>query len=316
MMGMYLVRKAIDYYQYEGLIGVAAAALRKSLWSVRQRYRQRCWAKIKSRPNLTIALGSLKLTLNPDDTGISCELAVEGTHEPVATQLMLEMIREGMVTVDIGANIGYYALQIALRVGTQGRVIAFEPAPNSYGLLVQNIHQNGLTNVQAYPYAIGSTRKEMDFFLYEQSNWNSFVKHGEPIGRVKVLVVPLDEILPSLINRVDLIRMDIEGHELEAIQGMKNTLRRHQPILCMELHGSFMPLEEVRTLLHELIELGYDIKYAILRSKDEIYWKRLIVPANRIIERISIYQLLHDNRLNKYQENFSLILTPAPGAKA
>jgi hypothetical protein len=62
--------------------------------------------------------------------------------------------------------------------------------------------------------------------------------------------------------------------------------------------------------------LGYDIKYAVLRSKDEIYWKRLIVPANRIIERISIYQLLHDNRLNKYQENFSLILTPAAGAKA
>jgi len=231
------------------------------------------------------------------------------------TQLMLQMVQEGMVTVDVGANIGYYALQIALRAGPNGTVIAFEPAPHTYDLLVHNINQNNLTNIQAYPYAIGSTRKEIDFFLYEQSNWNSFVKHGEPIGRVKVLVVPLDEILPSLINRVDLIRMDIEGYELEAIQGMKNTLRRHQPILCMELHGSFMSLEEIRMLLHELIDLGYDIKCAILRSKDEVYWKRLIVPANRIVEHISIHQFLKDQRVTKYRENFTLILTPTLGGK-
>lgn len=306
---LYMIRKALDYYQHEGLTGVAAASLRRLLWSSREAYRRRYWVRLIKQSNLTIHIGSLKLTLSPNDTGISRELAIEGTHEPVFTQLLLQLVQEGMTVVDIGANIGYYALQIALRVGDQGRVIAFEPAPQTYALLQHNIHQNQLTNIVTMPYAIGAVQEEVEFFLYEQSNWNSFVRHGAPVGKVQVPVYPLDVILPRLATRVDLIRMDIEGYEAHAVRGMQSILHQYHPIICMELHCSLMDPSEVRNLLERLRCLGYEIKYAIQRSKDEVYWGRLLAPRKRLIETISIIDFLNDNRVNFYRENFSLILS-------
>ncbi len=304
-----LIRKALDYYQYEGLTGVAASGLRRLLWSSREAYRTHRWAHLSKQVNLAIPLGSLNLTLDPYDTGISRELAIEGTHEPTFTRLLLQLVQEGMTVVDIGTNIGYYALQIAMRVGKTGQVIAFEPSPRTYNLLQHNIHQNQITNIQALPYAIGAVQEEIEFFLYEQSNWNSFVKHGTPIGKVRVPVYPLDAILPYFAAKVDLIRMDIEGYETQAIHGMENTLNRYRPIICMELHCSFIEYAEIRNLLEGLFCMGYEVKYAIQRSKDEVYWGRLLAPRKRLVETIRLHDLLKDKRVRIYRENFSLILS-------
>lgn len=305
-----LVRKALDYYRYDGVIGVAAATMRRLLWSSREAYRRRRWLRFSKQADLTVCIGSLRLTLDPRDTGISRELAVDGVHEPVFTQLLLQLVQEGMNVVDVGANIGYYALLIAQRVGAMGRVIAFEPAPSAYALLQHNIRQNHLTNIQVLPYAIGAIQDEVEFFLYEQANWNSFVRHGTPIDTVKVPVYPLDIILPRLVDRVDLIRMDIEGYEEQAIQGMESILQQHRPILCLELHCSFMDPEIVKNLLRRLQRLKYEIRYAIQRSKDEVYWGRLMAPRKRIVETICINDFLNDKRFLVYKENFTLILFP------
>lgn len=306
----YLIRKALDYYCYEGLKGLTLSALRRLLWYPREVSRNYLWKRLRSQTELTVQIGSIKLSLDPFDSGISRELAIEGTHEPVFTQLLLQIVQEGMTVVDIGANIGYYALQVAERVGSKGHVIAFEPAPRAYALLRQNIEQNHLNNIHALPYAIGDFRGEMDFFLYEQSNWNSFVKHGTPIGKLSVAVYPLDEILPHLSGRVDLIRMDIEGYEVQAVRGMENTLRRHKPIVCLELHSSFIEPPSAVNLLKTLYDIGYDISYLILRSKDEVFLRRLLAPHEKIVEKTCIDHLLTDKRFSVYRENFSLVLSP------
>jgi FkbM family methyltransferase len=299
-----LWRKAIVYYHHDGMKEVGFAFLRKILWHPRSLYRH--WLQ-SYHPTTRINIEGLELHLNPKDFGLSLELATEGIHEPLFTKLLSKLIRPGMTVVDIGGNIGYYALLESKWVGPSGKVIVFEPAPESFELLKANIQKNKLSNVHAYQLAVGETRQRTVFYLYKQANWNSLVRHAKPDGELLIDVYPLDELLRNE-PRVDLIRMDIEGYECQAINGMKEVLVRHKPIICVELHCALVSTSEVEHFLNTLRQLGYEIRYAIQRIKDEAFWGKLLTCKENAIEQISIEGLLNDERVTECRENFSLVL--------
>src|SRR5437879_13308135 len=83
------------------------------------------------------------LTVLPGDHGISRELAAYRTHEPLASKLLQKFLKPGMNLVDIGSNLGYYALLEARTVGGAGRVIAIEPVAGNFAQLSKNVHANG-----------------------------------------------------------------------------------------------------------------------------------------------------------------------------
>ena len=103
-------------------------------------------------PKITKTVNGYKMNLHLHDKGISKELFTYGKREHLSTDLVLEgkVIKPGDVVLDLGANIGYYALMESMIVGGEGKVYAVEPSPENYKMLKENIELNGFTNIEKY----------------------------------------------------------------------------------------------------------------------------------------------------------------------
>lgn len=224
-----------------------------------------------------------KMYLDLSDPGISTELILAGVHEMRLTELMVSELEPGMKVVDIGANLGYYALLQASIVGDAGHVYAIEPVPKNFDLLRRNIQLNGYKNVTAYCTAISSRSGTADMALTDASNWGTFLDTSssevspyvknkmERLTRevIAVDVVSLDEFLESEgVDCVNLIRMDLEGFELEVLQGMVHTLRNTPPPLKLfiELHNKHFaePRDTVGVALQDLYSVGFVPRAAVV----------------------------------------------------
>jgi FkbM family methyltransferase len=130
--------------------------------------------------------------------------------------------------VDVGAHVGYYTVRMAKRCD---KVIAFEPNPENRAKLQRNVELNRLKNVVIYPYAVGEGRYKSRLYLAYAS---STLLEGYGGGRssVEVDVVPLDEV----VERADVIKLDVEGYEARVIEGAKNVILSQSPVLEIEHH--------------------------------------------------------------------------------
>jgi len=216
-----------------------------------------------------------KCYVRSQDPGISRELAVYHTHEPSATQLFKKYIQEGMYEIDIGSNLGYYALLASKCTGPRGKVIAIEPEPNNFDLLKINVETNRIENVTVLPYAIGDENGTSKFFVTEASNTNSLLQPalGNVMASIHVQVRKLDTLYEELnIPRIDLVRMDIEGGEIIAIKGMSRVLKQYKPMLLIELHCDTAGVDNIKKLLKSLVSYGYTAQYLVDRDRD-FAWK-------------------------------------------
>jgi FkbM family methyltransferase len=129
--------------------------------------------------------------------------------------------------VDVGAHVGYYTIRMSKR---SENVIAFEPNPMNRAKLQKNVELNELENVTIYPYALGEARYKSKLYLADSS---STLLEGYQRGpAVEVDVVPLDEV----IEKADLIKIDVEGYEWKVIQGAEKLILAQRPILEIEHH--------------------------------------------------------------------------------
>jgi FkbM family methyltransferase len=160
-------------------------------------------------------------------------------YEPYMTTLFRQAVRTGTTVLDIGAQFGYFSL-IAAKRGAS--VIAFEPAPSNVALLEKNVRANGLSSkVKIVPSAVGRKDTKANLFVYRDSD-----SHGMyPVPDVPVKdVINLDcvEVDTFLEGQaVDVIKIDIEGHEPFALEGMKKTLQNGKRlVLFAELAPAFL----------------------------------------------------------------------------
>lgn len=197
---------------------------------------------LASRRVWTIGSGPLsgrKLTgLMPDE--ILHVLA--NTMEIRCSSLLADLGMEGTTVVDVGASYGYYALLCARLVGDHGRVYSFEPDPQSFCRLVRNLEMNHAQNVT--PVAIGLTNSS------GLRRWAS--DHSQPwlsravedaAGRGRLQIVPvttLDQFSAAagISDDVRLVKIDVEGAELEVLDGMRQLLNTVQPTILCELHAA------------------------------------------------------------------------------
>ena len=149
-MKMKEIRKLTTITLFAMLIGAATADYlyggRISRWII---YKPASYAArwITYQVHGYIVVDGLTMYLNPRDRVITPSMLAYGTWEPVETSLLLDNLRPGDTVIDVGANVGYYTLLAARKVGPRGKVVAFEPDPESFSFLKRNVKANGFTNV-------------------------------------------------------------------------------------------------------------------------------------------------------------------------
>jgi len=175
---------------------------------------------------VTAKMAGLTLRLDPGDLAITRPMLVHCTWEPFETQIFLSLLEEGMCVADIGANIGYYTLLAARAVGRGGRVYAFEPTPRTYELLCQNVQANGFSNVVTVQKAVASRNGTAALHLNRNNGDNTLSSAPDGEGSVEVEVVTLDQYFAHSTVGIDVLKMDIEGSEPLALEGMADVLNR------------------------------------------------------------------------------------------
>jgi FkbM family methyltransferase len=159
-----------------------------------------------------------------------------GAFERQTRQRFSEAVRPGATVLDLGAHIGAYTLLAAALVGPSGRVIAFEPDPRSFAWLRRNIRRNRCRHVTPIQQAVADRSGSATLFSHPlDPSQNSLHAFASPRASVAVETVALDARLPAA--RVDVVKMDIEGGEVRALQGMQALLEANPAVtLFVELN--------------------------------------------------------------------------------
>jgi FkbM family methyltransferase len=219
-----------------------------------------------------VQLDRFRLYIMPDDVVIGRGIATHRAYEPAVTRAVEAVLRPGMTFLDVGANIGYFSLLAASCVGPSGKVFAFEPSQTNVKLLHASRVLNGFENVEVFPLAAG---REWELSFYDASHSNGWVspiasKPEDLLPRAVVLTAPLATILPA-DRRIDMIKIDVEGAEYQALQGARAILERDHPPIVSE----FSPpaLESISGVsgavyLEFLTALGY--RLSVLADGDPI----------------------------------------------
>lgn len=210
-----------------------------------------------------------QMLIDMQDRGISRSLLMFGERELDHKLILEKIVKPGMRILDIGANIGYYAIMERRMVGPSGRLVAVEPSPSNIELLKRNLALNGIDDVEVISGAVSDTSGMRSFSLSKMSNLNTF--HPTDDVRVamsgEVIDVPTMTVseIAARTWAPDLMRMDVEGHEVEVINGMlpailAGTLR---PMIIFETHLTRYGADhDMAATLRQLFDCGYHVRYA------------------------------------------------------
>lgn len=210
-------------------------------------------------------------------------------------RILDQYVQPGDTVVDVGANIGYNTLYAAQRVGKHGQVYAMEPAQDNLRILYTNLLLNNLHNVTVLPYAAGSSRGKQQFYLRgDISAVNSLYQDNfyHPITRtVEVYMFPLDDLLTTAPA---LVKIDVEGGELEVLKGMSHLLQDHHMHLIIEWHPMLQQAAGYPpdALPRHLASLGYTIQIITHTSIQVLQLAHLPSITQRLLAKRSPVELL------------------------
>lgn len=182
-----------------------------------------------------VDLPNFRMYVSASDIAVGRHILAVRAYEPHVTRHMMETLRPGMVFVDVGANIGYFTLLGAHLIGPLGKVIAFEPFQSNVKLLYLNAALNGYSQVAIHPFAVADRN---GLLAYDNTASNGVISEPRPeLGFLQsttlVPAVRLDDLLGTA-DRIDAIKLDIEGAEYRALEGAARVLRTHRPHIYSE----------------------------------------------------------------------------------
>lgn len=170
---------------------------------------------------------------NRNDIYVGGSLAAYGEFSYSETELFRQIVREGDIVVEVGANIGAHTVDLARMAGRYGQVHAFEPQRLVFQTLCANVALNQITNVYTYQVGVGSTAGEMHVPSVDPRERQNY--GGIPLGSYDVAepvrIVTLDSIdLPHC----HLLKIDVEGMEAEVLQGAAKMIETYRPLMYVE----------------------------------------------------------------------------------
>ena len=158
-------------------------------------------------------------------------------YEKDDSAMIDRLLGDGDVFFDIGANMGWYSINVALS-RRAAKIHCFEPIPNTYSYLQRNLELNAVANVTAYNFGFSNLAGEFDFYYYEEGSGNASSANVSNRDDVKVCqckVRTLDDFTAETKTSVDFIKCDVEGAELLVFQGGLQTIMRDRPIVFSEI---------------------------------------------------------------------------------
>jgi FkbM family methyltransferase len=179
-----------------------------------------------------------------------------GTNERAVQELIAAELSAGDVFYDIGANVGFFTLLAARLVGEQGLVVAFEPVPESAATIRRNVAANNFTNVLVLEQAAFS-RAGSATLAVPADQVGALLTSDAPAGTrsITVELVEIDELVRTgAIRPPNVVKIDVEGAEVDVLAGMKDVLPAAVPLVLCELHDTDAAVREL------LDELGFEVE--------------------------------------------------------
>ncbi len=186
---------------------------------------------------------------------LSDSLLITKEYEPIETKVIKDLVSEGDVVVDAGANIGYYTILLSRAVGPGGKVYAFEPGKECFNLLKRNVKENNCKNVVLVNKALSDEEGEIKFYINEKDKASSsMLEETKHLGtEVTVGGTTRDK---EVVEAVDFMKMDIEGAELDCLIGATELLKTCKRMV-LEVPEGRRDEEDIKQLL---IESRYKIE--------------------------------------------------------
>lgn len=225
-------------------------------------------------PTLTLrTLHGHRITVFENDY-IARKIAKTGLYEKENLELLARILRSTRhaVVLDVGANIGNHSLAFSLEAK---QVYAFEPLPEVFTVLEENLRQNQVTNVRAFNVALSDVNGRSPLYRDRKGNIgaSSFDRRAGEVEEVAVTRRIGDELVEELgLTRLDLVKIDVEAHEVYVLRGLMRSLEKFRPCIVMEWNDP-LTIERLSQseVLHWLFE-QYEVR-VLGSNHDRGYWK-------------------------------------------
>lgn len=222
-----------------------------------------------------------------------------GESNPSEIYILRKILSLNDIVFDVGANLGWYALNSAQVIGSRGQVYAFEPNPAVANWASENCRLNHLTNVKIEKIALADKTSRLEFYIGD--NFGSLIKKvarldSRKIKRISVPVTTIDAYVKGLsIKKISLIKIDAEGKDFEVLRGAVQTLKQYHPYLIVEVFGLSWDTDVGRDkkILAYLGKLGYQA-YTFVQGGLEHY-----NPGNGQPQIINLFFARRETELRK-----------------
>jgi len=250
----------------------------RSLWKPWYVYRpsqvvRRCWNSLRPSPQsqMTVKLPwGVSFQVDPRET-IGHSIWTTGLYELPITELLFRLLKPGDQAIDAGANIGYITCIMAYLTGASGHVDAFEPHPELVQHLKRNIELLGNTSETVHVHKVGLSAQAGEAFLdlgseFEKNNGTSKVAFDNDAGNsIRVLLQTLDETIGD--RQIEVLKLDVEGHEAEALLGAEKSLKGKQiRHIIFENHEGpeSRPAKMLTSAGYTVVEIGWQMNGIVL----------------------------------------------------
>ena len=198
------------------------------------------------------------------DNYLEQEIIKTGVWERQTSAVFKEIIQPGMVIVDIGANIGYFSFLSAILSGPTGSVHAFEPCPEYRKRMLNSLECNCFDQIRVMPYALSDKKQQRNLYKGLASARMEKWTHADPVfNKIHDVIVvdcmTLDDYSSQNLSRLDVLKIDVDGHEVNVVNGGRNTIEKYKPVIVIELYEP--ALNDAGTSVTELLDIFEELNY-------------------------------------------------------
>ncbi len=248
-------------------------------------------------PPYSLRFAGFDLLYNPGNA-LAFRFCLEGQYEPQVEIFLASILKPNAVVVDAGANIGFFTLAV-LSKSKDSTVHGFEPSPDSFTLYKKCISQNNLeTRVIVNQMALYSEPGKMDFQMHPSNYgaYDGFQDTGYPgVDEPKTIQVPVTTldvyVNKNRLDRLDLLKIDVEGAELFVLRGARAVLASLRPIVLFEVgYQNLRPFNILPSDLYQLFEdVGYQVLSLAQKKLSMIEFSHACINEHEFIAMTKIY---------------------------